>query len=200
VKFSLLETYGVIPYPGDRHLVEFFPYFLSAKTHYGADFGVSLTTIEDRRVKWIGGFKKKIAEWTGPAPDSVPRQASQESLAPILAALVAEGPVTVQPVTMPNRGQVANLPLGSSVETLATISHGTVSPHASGLLPNAILGLVQKHCLNQDLSVEAALEGSREKVLQAMLADPLNNNNDAREITAMLDELLKANASLLPQF
>jgi alpha-galactosidase len=200
VKFSLLETYGCIPYPGDRHLVEFFPHFLSEKTHYGADFGVSLTSIEDRKVKWIGYFMERIAEWTADAPDSVPVKASNEGLAPILAGLISDGPLTVQPATLPNQGQVANLPLDSSVETLATFGNGLLSPHASGLLPNAILGLVQKHCLNQDLMVEAALEGNRKKALQTMLADPLNNNNDCRQISAMLDELLKANASLLPQF
>ncbi len=200
VKFTLLENYGSIPYPGDRHLVEFFPYFLSAKTRHGADFGVALTSIEDRRFKWIGYFKQRIAEWMGDAPDSVPLTPSHESLAPILAALVANGPVTVQPATLPNRGQVANLPLGSSVETLVTFGPGLVSPHASGSLPEAILGLVQKHCSNQDLMVDAALEGSRAKALQAMLADPLNNSNDYREIVTLLDELLEANAQLLPQF
>jgi alpha-galactosidase/6-phospho-beta-glucosidase family protein len=200
VKFSLLETYGCIPYPGDRHLVEFFPYFLSEKTRYGADFGISLTSIEDRKVKWIGYFMQRIAEWTGDAPDSVPMIASDESLTPILAALIGDGPVTVQPATLPNRGQVSNLPLDSSVETLATFGNGLLSPHASGMLPNGILGQVQKHCLNQDLMVDAALEGNRTKALQAMLGDPLNNNNDIREIGVMLDELLKANAALLPQF
>ncbi|HEY0256462.1 MAG TPA: hypothetical protein VGC39_03385, partial [Candidatus Methylacidiphilales bacterium] len=170
VKFSLLETYGAIPYPGDRHLVEFFPYFLSEKTRYGADFGVSLTSIEDRKFKWLGYFKQRISEWTADGPESVPLKASNESLAPILAALISDGPITIQPATFPNLGQVANLPLDFSVETLVTFANGVVSPHASGSLPPAILGLVQKHCLNQDLMVEAALEGDRTKALQSMLA------------------------------
>ncbi len=35
IKFTLFERYGAVPYPGDRHLAEFFPYFLSEKTGYG---------------------------------------------------------------------------------------------------------------------------------------------------------------------
>ena len=199
VKFSLFKTYRAVPYPGDRHVAEFFPYFLSEKTRNGAAFGVSLTSIEDRR-KWIHNFKGRIADWTADPPDSLPLKPSDESLAPILAALIGDGPATVQPATLPNSGQVANLPFGSSVETLATFWNGSVSPHASGTLPAPIHALVHRHCLNQDLMVEAALEGDRTKALQAMQADPLNNNNDIREISAMLDELLEANADLLPQF
>jgi len=199
IKFSLFKTYGAVPYPGDRHVAEFFPYFLSKKTCHGAAFGVSLTSIEDRR-KWVDNFKKRIAEWTGDAPDALPLKPSNESLAPILAALIGNGPATVQPATLPNMGQVANLPLESSVETLATFWNGMVSPHASGLIPAPIHALVHKHCVVQDLTVEAALEGDRTKVLQALQADPLNNNNDIREISAMLDELLQANAQWLPQF
>jgi alpha-galactosidase len=200
VKFALFKDYGLIPYPGDRHLVEFFPFFLSKKTRYGADFGVALTSIEDRRGKWIKWYRQRIDEWTSGGAASVPREPSDEALAPILAALLAGGPATVQPATLPNQGQVAHLPLGTSVETMATFAGGLASPHASGVLPAPVLALVQKHALNQDLMVEAALEGSRGKALQAMLADPLNNNNDYREIGRMLDELLQANATLLPQF
>lgn len=200
VKFALFQIHGIVPYPGDRHLVEFFPYFLSDKTNHGLDFGVSLTTIEDRRGKWMDGFKERIAEWTSGGDDSVPLQPSAESLAPILAALVGGGPATIQPATLTNVGQVENLPRGTSVETLATFGNGAAWPHASGLLPEPVASMVHRHCVIQDLSVEGALDGDRNKVLQAMLEDPLNNNNDFREIKVMLDELLEANALWLPQF
>lgn len=199
VKFTLLQDYGAIPYPGDRHLVEFFPHFLSAKTHYGQDFGVSLTSVQDRRTTWIAHFKQRIAEWTAGGDETVPRQPSEESLAPILAALFGGEP-TIQPVTIPNHGQVANLPLGATVETLATFQQNQMSPHAAGVLPDPILALVHKHCVNQDLTVEGAITGNRDLVLQAMIADPLNTNGDYREIKAMLDELMEANRELLPQF
>ena len=199
LKFSLFKTYGAIPYPGDRHVSEFFPYFISEKTGRGAAVGVSLTSIEDRE-RWVQDFKKRIEEWIRDTPDALPLKPSNESLAPILAALISDGPATVQPVTLPNSGQVANLPAGTSVETLGTIWNGTLTAHASGSLPDSILALVYKHCVIQDLTVDAALEGDRTKALHAMLADPLNNNNDSREIESMLDELLEANAPLLPQF
>lgn len=200
VKFALFNVYGLIPYPGDRHLVEFFPYFLSKHTNYGEDFGVKLTSIHDRRVTMMDYYIERVAEWTGPGEDSVPSMPSDESLAPILAALIGNGPSTIQPVTLPNSGQVENLPLNSSVETLATFTGAQVFPHVSGSLPAGIQALVHKHCLIQDLSVEAAIEGDRGKALQAMLADPLNNSNSYCDIESMLDLLMEANSELLPQF
>lgn len=199
VKFALFDLYGAMPYPGDRHLVEFFPNFLSPQNRLGAAYGVELTSIEDRRVNWMGHFRDRIREWTEGGDDSVPRKPSDESLAPILAALLGGEP-TVQPVTIGNSGQVANLPRESAVETLATFSRNRLAPHASGPLPEPIRALVHKHCLVQDLTVEAALEGSREKALQAMVADPLNSLADYRDINRMLDDLLEANREFLPQF
>ena len=199
VKIALFQVYGAMPYPGDRHIVEFFPHFLSKKTHHGADFGVQLTSIADRRTTWMEMFKKRIAEWTSDAPDSVPLESSNESCVPILAALL-EGVPTIQPATLPNEGQVANLPMGSSVETLATFERNSVSPHTSGLLPDSLSALIYKHCVTQDLTVQGAIEGDRNKIIQAMIADPLLNNNDFREVSRMLDDLLEANAALLPQF
>ena len=44
LKLSLFDLYGALPAAGDRHLAEFFPYFLTDATHQGADYGVQLTT------------------------------------------------------------------------------------------------------------------------------------------------------------
>jgi len=199
VKFQLFEIYGAMPYPGDRHLVEFFPHFLSKKTQFGKAFGVKLTSIEDRRTIWMKMFHDRIHEWTSGDPDSIPRQPSDESVAPVLAALL-RGMTTIQPVTIGNQGQIANLPMDSAVETLATFGQDMVNPHACGLLPKGLQSLLYTHCLNQDLTVQGAIEGDRNKILQAMIADPLVNNNDYREIGCMLDDLMVANRDLLPQF
>ncbi len=48
VKFSLFERFGVLPGAGDRHLVEFFPGFLTEESRWGKRWGVTLTTIADR--------------------------------------------------------------------------------------------------------------------------------------------------------
>jgi len=199
VKFDLFEIYGAMPYPGDRHLAEFFPHFLSEKTNYGAVFGVNLTSIEDRRTIWMKMFHDRIKEWTSDEAKADLYKPSDESVAPILAALL-EGVPTIQPVTLGNQGQVANLPADVAVETLASFDRDQIAPHDSGTLTAGLHSLILPHCLNQELTVEGAIEGNREKILQAMIADPMVNNNDFRQISKMLDELMEANRALLPQF
>src|SRR5262249_8005485 len=51
VKLELFSRFGVLPGAGDRHLVEFFPGFLTEDSGWGERWGVALTSIEDRE-KW----------------------------------------------------------------------------------------------------------------------------------------------------
>src|SRR5450759_2037101 len=48
VKLALFERFGVLPGAGDRHLVEFFPGFLTEESGWGKRWAVELTTIADR--------------------------------------------------------------------------------------------------------------------------------------------------------
>ena len=46
LKLMLMEIYGCLATAGDRHVAEFFPYFLSEDAHHGLDYGVGLTMID----------------------------------------------------------------------------------------------------------------------------------------------------------
>jgi alpha-galactosidase/6-phospho-beta-glucosidase family protein len=52
--------------------------------------------------------------------------------------------------------------------------------------------------INQELIVQAAIEGDRKLALQAMVNDPLVH--DLKTARALLDDLLEAHAEFLPQF
>ena len=53
----------------------------------------------------------------------------------------------------------------------------------------------------QELTAEAALTGDRRTALQAFLLDPLLEATlEIDQIEQLLDEMLEANKSLLPQF
>jgi hypothetical protein len=59
-------------------------------------------------------------------------------------------------VNLPNRGQIANLPLGSVVETNAVFSAKDVTPVMAGEIPACILPLVSRANYENDRTVEAA--------------------------------------------
>lgn len=65
-------------------------------------------------------------------------------------------------------------------------------------LPEAVAGLLNLRCAWIETVVEAALEGSREKFIQALALDgSLRRLDDA---TPLADDLLNAQAGYLPQF
>jgi alpha-galactosidase len=195
LKLKLFEMYGALPAAGDRHLAEFFPYFLLEETGQGADYGVQLTRIAHRRQQVATARDAVHAAIAAPQPPTVTR--SHEATADIVSA-VANGRSVRTIVNLPNTGQIDNLPRGAVVETLAEITSAGAQPLVVGALPPGVLSTVQPHVVNQEMIVRAALEGDRQLALQAMVNDPLVH--DLKKGEAILDEFLVAHAQYLPQF
>jgi len=68
-----------------------------------------------------------------------------------------------------------------------------------GDLPPAVAAITARHVSNQELIVTAALTGDIRAARQALLNDPLVTL-PLETAVAMLDELMAANTSYLPQF
>jgi alpha-galactosidase len=194
LKLELFELYDALPAAGDRHLAEFFPYFLTDATHQGADYGVLLTRIADREQQVASAREAVHAAIEGELPE-VTR--SPEATANIVSA-VANGRSTRTIVNLPNTGQIDNLPRGAVVETLAEITSAGAQPLTVGALPPGVLSTIEPHVVNQEMIVAAALRGDRKLALQALVNDPLVH--DLKTARALLDELLAAHEAYLPQF
>jgi alpha-galactosidase/6-phospho-beta-glucosidase family protein len=67
-------------------------------------------------------------------------------------------------------------------------------------LPGAMREQLRRVSASQELTVEAAISGNRDKVLEAMLADPLAGRIDYDALGRMTDEMLAATKPWLPQF
>ena len=195
VKQALLDAYGYLPAAGDRHVAEFFPYFLTEETGAGEDYGVLLTKIEHRydMLKASQAQVKSMVEGSEP----IPLDHSPEESADIIAAMVNGRPFRAI-VNVPNQGQIDNLPREAIVETLAEVGSTGVSPIGVGALPGGVLNTVHPHAVNQEMLVDAALTGDRQLALQALLGDPLVR--DFKVAPKLADDLLAAHAELLPQF
>jgi len=93
---------------------------------------------------------------------------------------------------------VNNLPQDAIVEVPALIGNGKIQPLNMGDLPTGAAALCETQIEIAKINAEAALLGSRQLALQAMLLDPVVDNNGIAE--KVLDELLKVHADLLPRF
>jgi alpha-galactosidase/6-phospho-beta-glucosidase family protein len=187
VKLTLFDLFGALPAAGDRHVAEFFPWFLTPETHAGADYGVLLTTIP-QRVEIGRQTRAQVDAWlAGTRPFALTR--SREPIADIIAA-VSSGRTFRTVVNLPNQGQIANVPSGAVVETMGILGPTGAHPLSVGPLPPGILNTVHPHVINQELIVEAALSGDRSLALQALVNDPLIR--DPRTAPQLLDDLLAA--------
>ena len=101
-------------------------------------------------------------------------------------------------VNVRNRGAVSNLPEDAILELSAVVDRLGPHPFAVGPLPDAVLGLQWSLFKSQQLAVAAALSGSRDDLLRAIVAHPLIHSVDAAE--RCMDELLALQADWLPQF
>ncbi len=196
LKFQLFKLYGCLPVAGDRHVAEFFPYFTGAEVNKGADFGVKLTTIQDRRQKWLPRHQKFVRDYLAGNVELSARKSS-EAVSNVIASL-ATGQPLVDIMNLPNRGQIDNLPRETVVETLASVRQDTVQGLSVGNLPEPIVGWVALHAHNHEMAVEAALDGDRRLALEVLLNDPLTRS--FKDAPKMLEELLEANRDYLPRF
>jgi len=195
LKLALFDAYGYLPAAGDRHLAEFFPYFLSEGAGYGAHYGVLITRI-DHREAMVKAAKEQVRAWID-GRSLLKTERSNEEVADVIAAL-ATGRERVAIVNLPNRGQIENLPREAVVETFGVVGASGIRGIAAGALPLGILSTVQPHVVNQELIVEAALTGDRHLAVQAFLGDPLVA--EFRSAPKLVDDLITANRAYLPQF
>jgi alpha-galactosidase len=196
VKLALFERFGVLPAAGDRHLVEFFPGFLTEESGWGRRWGVGLTTIADREA-WQDYFKAEFAELRGAS--DVPKTPSGEMVAPLIDSFLRDE-TRALPLNRPNAGQSADVADGPVVETMIDADADGLHARAAVSMPPVLAEWLRRIVASQETTVEAALTGDRDKVVDAMLLDPLAGRIDFDRLVQMTDELLAATKPWLPQF
>jgi alpha-galactosidase len=67
-----------------------------------------------------------------------------------------------------------------------------------GTIPEHVAALVRHELAIQDAAVEAAIEGSRDLAMRALLLDPVVTS--ARAAERFLDEILRTHRAYLPRF
>jgi alpha-galactosidase len=166
----LLEKFGYLPITTDSHLGEYVQWAHSVVDHKGIlDFYNFYKTwcLEQVPESRIHGTLE-IEYWRDiPIIEGILTGSGQEEMA----------------VNIPNHDFIDNLPQDMIVEVPATVDNEGVHGVKLGMLPKGFAGLLNNQVAVTDLTVEAALTGSRELALQALLVDPVVDNVEAAEKT-----------------
>jgi 6-phospho-beta-glucosidase len=118
-----------------------------------------------------------------------------EAAVGLIASLHGLDPDAAHSVNMRNNGTLRFLPDDAVIEVSARVDAGGPRPLPGGPLPPDLAGLVSHVSGYEQLAVEAALHGGRQRVYRALLAHPLVGQHEYAE--ALTDRLLAANAQHL---
>ncbi len=191
LKINLFLRYGVLPYSGDRHNGEFFTEFVNEDTNKGADFGVLLTTAQERLVHWRGGARQQVRELLA-GKEEIDLNISREASSRIIAAMVLDMPFYDVGNVPFHDGNLPGVPDGAVLERMMTYDGKGYTPNRVELLPDELMEHLALHTNNIEKIVTACVEGNRGVLIEALEADPLLQNMDAAEIPEMVDRMLAA--------
>jgi alpha-galactosidase len=192
---ELYRIFGLYPSPSDEHVGEYI------------SFAWNKVSEEVRGMNWINYVERRGKEAQENAQLIALGKKSPKLLTlpfirgravEIIGAIIENRKYFVPAVNLPNKGNITNLPRDIIVEIPAIVDGSGAHGLAIGKLPEAISAMLRTQASIQKLSVEAAKEGNKEKALQALLIDPVINDENIAE--KILEELIKIHKDFLPQF
>jgi alpha-galactosidase/6-phospho-beta-glucosidase family protein len=184
VALDLFHRFGALGSAGDRHLVEFVPWYATSEENLHR-WGVILTPY------WYRLARSRLPDHDLAHYSRTPIKASEEEGVRMIEALVGLQPLDTN-VNLPNRGQMTEAPLGVVVETYAQLRRNRATPVAARPLPSGAQALVRRIIDVQALTLQAALARDVDLAFQALLADPLvriSTDHAWKMFTAMLRHL-----------
>ena len=187
VKFDLFLRFGMIPAVNDRSAAEFCPPWYTKNTKEMNSWKFSPMTVNYKKRIMTDKTARVKKYMSG---ETLPRSVDSTEVPEIIRALCGGGNL-ISAVSLPNKGQVENLPLNAIVETNALISCESVRPVCSGKLPESAAGLSVRHVYNRQAVVRAFEERDLDIAFNAFLNDPLMTCS-LTEATELYREMLSA--------
>jgi alpha-galactosidase len=180
----LFRAFGLYPSCSDDHLGEYVPYGWE-----GGEEGYDFDADELGRVEMHIGIDA-VNSGRAPVPPEMYLPSGERGVA-VISGILNDSGARIESGVVYNQGAIANLPPDLAVEVPVTVDAGGIHPVAVGPLPDGIARLLHMQASAQQMAVDAAVHGSRELALQALLIDPVMNSTAAAE--KILDELWQYN-------
>lgn len=199
--WAMCHLFGAFPAVLDRHVTEFFPQFYREGAYFGKKLGTDAFSVENTIAHGDRIFEEMREVSSGAAPldeDYFKRIGGEhEQVLEIIDSIRKDAGRTYS-ANLPNTGQVPNLPPHAVVECPAVADGSGMRALQLPPLPSSLVGTLATRLAWVETVVEAALEGDREKVIQALVLDGCVDSLQTAE--ALANDLLEAQAEHLPQF
>jgi alpha-galactosidase len=206
----LLRQFGLWPSPATNHYGEYIRWadeFMASEAHYYYDpadghpwetgripeFVYTIDRVNTDR-PWIGDPTKGREHVEG---DDRGLRPSGELAAPLMEGVACGVTRPLDAINVPNRGAIPELPDDLVVEAPGVADADGVRTAQMAALPEPIASLIRTQASIHKLIVEAFAEGSKNKLMQAVLLEPTVDSY--RRAVPMVDEFLALQKDLLPE-
>ncbi len=212
---TLLRVFGLYPSPGANHIGEYLGwgqgFLASSALQFFHDPAERDPWEEGEAPPWIYNLEDQPTDLPlyhptaeGRLRDRNRAQAdpgkaapSGELAIPFIEGLACGVPHELDAVNLPNRGAIKGLPDDSIVEMPARVDASGLHPHPLPELPEGVLALLRPQISINQLLVDAFVEGSRTKLLQALLLDPTTPSY--QNAVYLIDEMSELQKDVLPR-
>jgi alpha-galactosidase len=180
---KIFKKFGYWPTCSDDHLGEYLPYGYEAGEH-----GYNFEDDEKSRVQ----MKKDIAEVLENKQD--PKtwlKKSGEKAVEVITAIATNTRTFIPSAIVYNDGAISNLPDELAVEIPIVVDGDGVHKVHIGDVPPHISAILSLQIGAQQMAVNAAVNGSKEMAMQALMVDPVINSTLAAEV--VIDKLWEIN-------
>ncbi|MDX3689754.1 6-phospho-beta-glucosidase [Streptomyces europaeiscabiei] len=182
----VLDRLGVVP-----------SYYL--RYYYAHDEVVRELATKPSRAAEVAAMEKQLLEmYADPALDEKPALLARrggafysEAAVDLAASLLGEGGSPYQVVNTLNRGTLPFLPADAVIEVQAAVGRQGAAPLPVAAVDPLYAGLMANVTAYEDLALDAALRGGRDRVFRALLSHPLVGQYEYAE--ALTDRLIAHN-------
>ena len=199
--WEIFRRYGAFPAAEDRHVTEFFPERWAQGHYFGKVLGVDAFSVPEILDWGENRYQSMIAQADGTVPldETIFDRSSgeQEQLIAIIRSVLSDSREMFS-CNVINGGSVPGLPADAALEIPGVATARGIRPIAVPDLSAPITAILARRLTSVYLAIEAAMTGSRDLTIEAMLADGALSDPDAA--ARLTDDLLAAQSAYLPRF
>jgi len=195
VRVEIFRRFGYFPTESSEHSAEYVPWFMRHDDQVGQFriFVGDYLARSEENLRELAALRRDLAA------DAPLELEPANELASLFIHALETGTERELHVNIRNDGLISSLPDECCVEVPCLVGPGGAKPVPVGALPPQLAALNRTFLNVVELTVLAALEGSREHVYQAALLDPNTAATlTTAQVVAMCDDLLEAHRDLLP--
>lgn len=200
VRMDYIRRFGYYCTESSEHNSEYNMFYIKSKYPELIErYNIPLDEYPRRCVNQIAGWAKERDELkTGKHLD---HQRTKEYASYIMESIVTNTPYEIGGNVLNKGGLIENLPQDACVEVPCLVNGMGVHPCHVGRLPVQCAAMNMTNINVQLLTIEAAVTRKKEHIYQAAMLDPHTGSElDMDTIVRMVDDLIDAHGSWLPQY